>query len=110
MFKELKQLTAAQVVVAIYNNCIAKGNGLLHSTPADMTEAEAERIINTQTRQDFLYLDYVNGRMIKVGLTLSADHHRVISIDDSLHIRDYSVDHIRKSLKMEYWVIGTPYE
>ena len=59
-------LTKAQVLMALYNNSRPLGMGFLVADPSDMTEEQAEKMI--QDCKDDLYFDYVKGRVMKIDL------------------------------------------
>jgi hypothetical protein len=60
---DIKNLNKAEVLMALYNNAKPQGMGFLHFTPEDMTKEEAEEILKSQKR-----FDYLKGRVMKVNL------------------------------------------
>lgn len=54
----------AATLAALYNNARPQGMGYLQFTPDVMTEAQAEEILATQKR-----FDYLKGRVMKVDLS-----------------------------------------
>lgn len=57
-------ISSARVLAALYNRAKPQGLGMLHFTPADMTEDEAGELLATCT-----YFDYLQGRVMKVDLS-----------------------------------------
>lgn len=60
---DISKMDKAAVLVALYNSARPQGMGFLHFTPAPMSLEEARELLKTDT-----YFDYVNGRVMKVGL------------------------------------------
>lgn len=61
----IKGMSKAKILATLYNNSRPLGLGFLHATPEDMTEAEAQQILDSgQT-----YFDYLKGRVMKVDLS-----------------------------------------
>jgi hypothetical protein len=55
----------AKVLAVLYNNSQPLGMGMLHFTPEDMTEEQAQSLLDDgQT-----YFDYLKGRVMKVDLS-----------------------------------------
>lgn len=63
---DISGLEKAAVLAALYNASQPLGMGFLHFTPEDMTENEAQTIIDE--RAPSLYFDYLKGRVMKVDL------------------------------------------
>jgi len=60
----IKNKNKAKVLAALYNNACVLGLGALNATPEDMSEGQAQEILDTgQT-----YFDYLHGRVMKVNL------------------------------------------
>lgn len=57
-------VSKAKVLAELYNNSTPRGMGHLVSSPNDMTEEEAEKILSSQTN-----FDYLEGRVMKVNLS-----------------------------------------
>lgn len=55
----------AAVLAALYNNSRPQGMGFLHYDPTDMTEAEAQALLD----EGQTYFDYLKGRVMKVDLS-----------------------------------------
>lgn len=73
----IRGLSKAQVLAALYNHSHPLGMGFIHYTPEDMTEQEAEALLD-QT----YYFDYIKGRVMKVILTSDEE------FDERLYDRD----------------------
>lgn len=61
---DISKMNKAEVLAALYNRARPLGMGMLHFTPQDMTESEAEELLKQQ--QSF---DYLKGRVMKVNLS-----------------------------------------
>lgn len=60
----IKGISKAKVLAALYNRARFQGMGILHYDPTDMTEEEAQKLLDSgQT-----YFDYLKGRVMKVDL------------------------------------------
>ena len=60
----ISNLEKSQVLVALYNRAQSQGMGLIHYTSANMTQDEAQSLLDGgQT-----YFDYHKGRVMKVDL------------------------------------------
>ena len=62
---DIKGISKAKILAALYNNSSPQGMGWLQATPEDMTEAEAQELLD----QGETYFDYLNGRVMKVNLS-----------------------------------------
>jgi len=72
---DLKNRNKAEVLSTLYNNSKPQGMGFLGFTPEDMTEQEAQDLLDTgQT-----YFDYLKGRIMKIDL--SGDEMRTAMYD-----------------------------
>jgi hypothetical protein len=60
---DVSDISAAELLAALYNNSRAQGLGFLHYTPEPMTTAEAEKLIKARS-----YFDYIQGRVMKVEI------------------------------------------
>ncbi len=61
----IKGQNKAVILAALYNNSAPQRLGFLHYTENDMTEAEAQELLDSgQT-----YFDYVHGRVMKIDLS-----------------------------------------
>lgn len=56
----------AKTLAALYNASKPQGLGFLHSTPEEMTEAQAQAILDDGRPPHF---DYLQGRVMKVDLS-----------------------------------------
>jgi len=62
---DISKLNKAQVLAALYNKAKPQGLGELHYTPENMTQDEAQKLLDKgQT-----YFDYHNGRVMKIDLS-----------------------------------------
>jgi len=59
-------ISKAKILASLYNNSIPLGLGILHYTPQDMTEDEAQKLLDETPNK---YFDYVQGRVMKVDLS-----------------------------------------
>ncbi len=74
---DISKLSKARVLATLYNGSKSQGMGFLHSNPVDMTEQQAQDLLDSgQT-----YFDYVQGRVMKVDLSSN-------ELDTSLYNRD----------------------
>ena len=77
---DISSFDKSQVLAALYNRARAQGMGLIHYTPANMTQDEAQTLLDGgQT-----YFDYHKGRVMKVSL---ADN----ELDTHLYNRDNGI-------------------
>ncbi len=61
----IKGINKAKILAALYNNSKPIGMGALHATDKDMTESEAQKLLDGgQT-----YFDYLHGRIMKINLS-----------------------------------------
>jgi len=73
---DISKCNKAAVLKALYDNSQPQGMGFLHYNPRPLTLEEAERALNQSS-----YIDYFNGRVIKVDL-------RGDLLDPTLYDRD----------------------
>lgn len=73
---DIKGLSKAKVLCALYNNSKPQGLGIIHFRPADLTEEEASKLLKETD-----YFDYLAGRVMKVKI--SGDE-----LDEWLYDRD----------------------
>lgn len=70
---DIKGLDKGAVLAALYNASQPLGMGFLHYDPAVMTAEEGNQELSKQVTGPFsggrLYVDYLNGRVMKVDLT-----------------------------------------
>lgn len=59
----------AKTLAALYNASRPQGMGFLHATAEDMTEAEAQAILDDGDQRRPAYFDYLKGRVMKVDLS-----------------------------------------
>ena len=79
----------AKVLAALYNASRRQGLGILHYTPRDMTEEEAEGLIRSDA-----YFDYLHGRVMKVDLRGDEFDPRLYDRDNGLGAAQRAVDSI----------------
>lgn len=62
---DISKLNKAKVLAALYNRAKTQGLGQLQDTPENMTQEEAQELLNSgQT-----YFDYHNGRVMKIDMS-----------------------------------------
>lgn len=74
----IKGLSKAAVLAALYNHSQPLGLGILQYTPEDMTEQEAQALLD---QRGYFYFDYLKGRVMKVDI--GSDE-----LDERLYDRD----------------------
>lgn len=74
----IKGLSKAKVLAALYNASHPQGMGFLQYTPGDMTEQEAQALLDQHGHFSF---DYLKGRVMKVDI-------RSDELDERLYDRD----------------------
>ena len=62
----ISHLSKAKVLAALYNNSIPLGLGMLQFNPAQMTEEEAQKLLDENEGK---YFDYIKGRVMKINLS-----------------------------------------
>lgn len=60
----LEGLSKAAVLAALYNNARVQGMGFLQAKSGDMSEADAQKLLD----EGHTYFDYLHGRVMKVEL------------------------------------------
>jgi hypothetical protein len=61
---DIKGISKANVLAALYNASVLQGMGWLQAVPGDMTEDAAQKLLDAgQT-----YFDYLHGRVMKIDL------------------------------------------
>ena len=61
----IKDMNKAKILAALYNNSKPQGMGWLQANHDDMTEGEAQELLDSgQT-----YFDYLHGRVMKIDLS-----------------------------------------
>jgi len=73
----IKNINKAKILAALYNGSKPLGLGFLHATPDDMTQEEAQKILDDGNTE----FDYLKGRVMKIDL--SGDE-----LDTDLYNRD----------------------
>lgn len=86
----IKGLSKAKILAALYNNSKPLGLGMLHSDPKQMTEKEAAELLENQT-----YFDYLKGRVMKIHLDSD-------ELDTYLYNRDNGNDAAEKIISKEF--------
>lgn len=86
----IKGLSKAKVLAALYNQAQPLGMGMLQYTPEDMSEDEAQSILDRVT--DF---DYVKGRVLKVNLSGDEVGTHLYNRDNGPGAAERAVDAIR---------------
>lgn len=78
---DISSLDKSQVLAALYNRARSQGMGLINFTSANMTQEEAQALLdNGQT-----YFDYHKGRVMKINLAGN-------ELDTHLYNRDNGID------------------
>lgn len=75
---DIRGLSKADVLIALYNHAKPRGMGYLHYTPTDMTPEQATELLDALPDS---YFDYVGGRVLKVDLSGT-------SFNEALYDRD----------------------
>ena len=84
---DIKGLSKAKVLAALYNSSKPLGMGFLQYIPDDMTESEAAKLLTEGT-----YFDYLKGRVMKVDL--SSDE----KFEEYLYDRDNGVGAAQRAI------------
>ena len=85
---DIAGMDKSTVLAALYNNARVQGMGMMMMTPIDMTEKEAQALLDTgQT-----YFDYVKGRVMKVDLNKD-------ELDTDLYNRDNGAESAEKVIE-----------
>lgn len=78
----------AHVFAALYNNATPQGLGFLQYTENDMTAEEAQKIVDASPENN-IYVDYFNGRVMKIEFVIVDDK---VEFDTFSYNRDNGVD------------------
>lgn len=66
----IKHISKAKVLAALYNGSKVKGLGFLQAKSGQMTEEDAQEILDEYQEQGLdLYFDYLHGKVMKIDLT-----------------------------------------
>lgn len=88
---DIKGISKAAVLAALYNASRPKGMGFLHAKPGDMSEAEAAKLLKEQT-----YFDYLRGRVMKVDLSGDELEERLYDRDNGYGAAYHAIAHLLK--------------
>lgn len=62
---DIKGISKAKILAALYNASRPQGMGFLHAKQGDMTEQEAQKLLDA----GHTYFDYLHGRVMKIDLS-----------------------------------------
>jgi len=65
---DISKISKAKILATLYNNSKPQGMGILHFTPEDMTEVEAQTLLDSLP-DDQRFFDYLKGRVMKIDLS-----------------------------------------
>jgi hypothetical protein len=95
---DIKGLNKAKLLAALYNHTHPQGMGFLQYDPKDMTEAQAQNIIDELTSKGYsLYFDYLKGRVMKVDITGTSLDERLFDRDNLPGAANAVVQRLRKA-------------
>lgn len=95
---DITGLSKAEVLRVLYDRAQPQGMGMLHHTPGNMSKSEAQDIITNREDKEsvlgsnYLYFDYLQGRVMKVDLKGN-------TLDPRLYDRDNGQDAVLKALQ-----------
>lgn len=88
----IKGLSKAAVLATLYNHSQPLGLGILQYTPENMTEQEAQAILDQRGHFSF---DYLKGRVMKVDIRLDELDERLYDRDNGPGAAQRAIDSIR---------------
>lgn len=92
----IEGLSKAKVLAALYNRAQPLGMGFLHYDPAEMTEEQAQEILNSSpVILGGFYFDYLKGRVMKVDLRTDEVRTQLYNRDNGENAAEDAVDAIR---------------
>lgn len=74
----ISHLSKAAVLAALYNNSRVQGMGILQRKPGNMTDVEAQELLDANPTK---YFDYLYGKVMKIDLSTD-------ELDTHLYNRD----------------------
>ena len=89
---DISGLSKSSVLAALYNNAKPQGIGLLHYEQKDMTDDEAQKLLDTGNR----YFDYVKGRVMKVELSCDYLDPRLYDRDNGKGSAEYVINELKE--------------
>ena len=97
----IKGLSKAKVLAALYNHSKPQGMGFLIYDPEPMTEEGAQNVIDVLEKEGYrLYFDYIKGRVMKVDITRDKLDPRLYDRDNGLGAADLAIfSHIQPAEK-----------
>lgn len=88
----IKGLSKAKVLATLYNHSQPLGLGILQYTPENMTQREAQAILDQQGHFSF---DYLKGRVMKVDIRSDKFDERLYDRDNSPGAAQRAIDSIK---------------
>ena len=86
---DIKGVSKAKVLAALYNASQPLGMGFLHAKSQPMLEREAEALLKEQT-----YFDYLHGRVMKVDLSKDELEERLYDRDNGCGAAYDAIKHL----------------
>ena len=96
---EIKEHQIKELVKAAYNMSSPVGMGFLHATPADMTDEEAEALIDMDSERRVVGMDYVKGRQCKFS---------ILKLDGKFAVQGAWYDHSDREYAILLNSVGVP--
>lgn len=75
----ISHLSKAKVLAALYNGSKHQGLGFLQAKPGEMTEEEAQALLDQNT---YMYFDYLHGKVMKIDLSTDELNTRLYDRDN----------------------------
>lgn len=88
----IKGLSKAEVLATLYNHSQPLGLGILQYTPENMTQREAQVILDQQGHFSF---DYLKGRVMKVDIRSDKFDERLYDRDNGPGAAQRAIDSIK---------------
>lgn len=89
---DIKSVSKAKVLAALYNASRPQGMGFMHFKPEPMTEAEAADLLTHGS-----YFDYLKGRVMKVDLSGDTLETRLYDRDNGEGAAERAIKHITEA-------------
>lgn len=86
---DIKSVSKAKVLAALYNASRPQGMGFVHYGPGDMTEEQAAELLSKNT-----YFDYLQGRVMKVDLSGDTLETRLYDRDNGPGAAERAIKHL----------------
>ena len=94
MMVDIAGIDKAKLLCGLYNAAITQGMGFLQYEPGDMSEDEAQRILDDMPAGR-LRFDYLKGRVLKVNITHDEFETAVYNRDNGQNAAENVVSDIR---------------